>query len=248
MTKEWFATWFDSPYYHLLYNNRDENEARKFIENLVEHLVLPQNSDVLDLACGKGRHAKMLNENGFNVLGVDLSPNSITSALELKTNGLDFQVHDMREVIENRKFDAVFNLFTSFGYFDDESENLKMLNAIHTMLNNEGILVIDFMNASKVIENLVSEEAKIVEDVEFKISRRFDEKHIFKDIPFKDGENSMHYTERVQVIKLNDFEKLLSLSNFEILSRFGDFELNDFDEKSSDRLIIIAQNISKVST
>ncbi|MBL1281171.1 MAG: class I SAM-dependent methyltransferase [Fluviicola sp.] len=248
MTKEWFATWFDSPYYHLLYNNRDENEARKFIENLVEHLVLPQNSDVLDLACGKGRHAKMLNENGFNVLGVDLSPNSITSALELKTNGLDFQVHDMREVIENRKFDAVFNLFTSFGYFDDESENLKMLNAIHTMLNNEGILVIDFMNASKVIENLVSEEAKIVEDVEFKISRRFDEKHIFKDIRFKDGENSMHYTERVQVIKLNDFEKLLSLSNFEILSRFGDFELNDFDEKSSDRLIIIAQNISKVST
>jgi len=241
MTKEWFATWFDSPYYHLLYKNRDDKEAKKFIDNLVNHLNLLPQATVLDLACGKGRHAKMLHENGFNVLGVDLSPNSIESASKLKTSGLNFQVHDMREVIENKNFDVVFNLFTSFGYFDDESENLKMLSSIHRMLNNEGILVIDFMNATKVVNNLVASEAKIVEGVEFEIDRRFDGKHIYKNIQFSDGTNTQKHTERVQAIKIEDFKTLLSKSDFKILSTFGDFDLNNFDENSSDRLIVIAQ-------
>ncbi|HIP33062.1 MAG TPA: class I SAM-dependent methyltransferase [Crocinitomicaceae bacterium] len=241
MTKDWFADWFDSPYYHILYKNRDEIEANLFISRLVSFIELPKESTVLDLACGKGRHAKMLFESGFNVLGVDLSPQSIEFASQESVKGLDFQVHDMREVIQGRKFTAIFNLFTSFGYFDSEAENLKMLDSIHSMLEKDGLLIIDFMNAVKVIDNLVEKEEKIVDDVKFDIERRYDGQHIFKDIRFIDGKINRHYTERVQAVKISDFEKMLTATNFKILRTFGDFNLNDFDETTSDRLIIIAQ-------
>ena len=241
MTKDWFASWFDSPYYHLLYKNRDDVEAEKFILALVKHLELPADTRVLDLACGKGRHAKTLHKAGLNVLGVDLSPNSIASASEYKTEGLQFAVHDMRDTIPNHTFKAVFNLFTSFGYFDDNSENLRMLESIHGMLEENGLLVIDFMNASKVIANLVQEEVKVVESVHFNISRKYDGNHIFKTISFDTENGGQNHTERVQAIKFSDFESLLSLSKFEILRTFGDFDLNPFNEKDSNHLIIIAR-------
>ena len=241
MTKDWFASWFDSPYYHLLYKNRDDIEAEKFILALVERLELSNKAKVLDLACGKGRHAKTLHKAGLDVLGVDLSPNSIKSASQHADDGLKFAVHDMRDIIPNKKFSAIFNLFTSFGYFDDNSENLKMLESIHEMLDNKGLLVIDFMNAKHVIENLVEEEVKLVEGVQFDISRKYDGNHIFKTISFETENTRQSHTERVQAIKFSDFESLLALSKFEILRTFGDFELNSFNEEDSNRLIIIAR-------
>ena len=241
MTKDWFASWFDSPYYHLLYKNRDDDEAEKFILALVEKLELKNKAKVLDLACGKGRHAKTLHKAGLDVLGVDLSPNSIESASQYVNDSLKFAVHDMREIIPSKKFSAIFNLFTSFGYFDDNSENLKMLESIHEMLEENGLLVIDFMNAEHVISNLVEEEIKLVEGVQFDISRKYDGNHIFKTISFDTESNRQSHTERVQAIKFSDFESLLSLSRFEILCTFGDFELNSFNEVDSNRLIIIAR-------
>lgn len=241
MKNEWFASWFDTSYYHTLYKNRDDKEARQFIVNLVENLNLTKPNHVLDLACGKGRHSVTLNELGYNVLGVDLSPESIASASDSINDSLHFSVHDMREVIEGKRFGAIFNLFTSFGYFDDTKDNERVLNSVHSMLENEGILVIDFMNASRVIDNLVATEIKTVDNIVFNISRRYDGQHIFKDIKFEDHDESFHYTERVQALKKEDFETLLNNCNFEILRTFGDFNLSEFNENDSDRLIIIAR-------
>ena len=75
----WFVNWFDSPYYHLLYKNRDEKEAQVFIDNLIEKLQLKKGSKLIDIACGKGRHATYFNKKGMNVVGVDLSKNSIAT-------------------------------------------------------------------------------------------------------------------------------------------------------------------------
>ena len=77
----WFANWFDSSYYHILYKNRDEKEAELFIDNLVQHLQIPQGSTLIDIACGKGRHATYFNSLGLDVIGIDLSPNSIACLL-----------------------------------------------------------------------------------------------------------------------------------------------------------------------
>jgi SAM-dependent methyltransferase len=238
---DWFASWFDTNYYHLLYKNRNDDEARLLIEHLVSHLDLAPNSKALDLACGKGRHSITLNELGFDVLGVDLSSNSIQEAKQFENETLHFDVRDMRDAFTKNSFDAVFNLFTSFGYFDNKSDNEKVIVAMHEMLKDDGILVIDFMNSRRVIDSLVESETKVVDPIEFKITRNYDGDHIFKHIKFEDEGVEHSYTERVQALMLNDFEALLTENGFNILSTFGDFDLNGFQEDTSDRLILVAE-------
>lgn len=237
--KDWFIDWFDTPYYHILYQNRNELEAKNFVLNLMDRLKLVPDSKILDLACGKGRHSKTLNELGYNVLGVDLSENSITQAKEWSSDSLSFQVHDMREAIEDRQFDAIFNLFTSFGYFDTHKENQRMCSSIADMLRPNGKLVIDFMNAHKVIESLVEEEEKEINGIIFNIKRVYDDMHIHKHIKFKDKGKVFNYTERVQGLKFDDFQSLLS-PFFIIENVYGSLDLQPFVLEKSDRLIIIA--------
>lgn len=239
--KQWFSSWFDTPYYHTLYKNRGEKEAKFFINTLIDHLQLPKDSKVLDLACGKGRHSITLNELGYNVVGADLSANSILEAKKWENERLNFLVHDMREVIPNHSFEAVFNLFTSFGYFDSTDENKTVLHSISKMLNNEGILVIDFFNASKVIRELVADEIKMIDGIEFHIRRNFDGTHIFKYIDFVENGKEFSFMERVQGLNILEFKRLFEQTGFELISTFGDFNLNPFDEEDSNRLIMIAQ-------
>jgi SAM-dependent methyltransferase len=149
----------------------------------------------------------------------------------------------MREVIEGKTFDAIFNLFTSFGYFDNESENEKVCASISKMLSSKGKLVIDFMNAEKVIQKLVQSETKRVGELDFHLERRYDGNHIFKDIRFHDNGRDFHFTERVQGLKLEDFKRLLE-QEFTILATFGSFDLQPFSASASDRLIIIAEKKS----
>ena len=125
--KDWFTSWFDTKYYHLLYKNRNDDEARLFVEHLVANLNLVPHAKVLDLACGKGRHSITLNRLGFDVLGVDLSSNSIEQAKEFENDTLHFDVCDMRKSYQKNKFDAVFNLFTSFGYFENKDDNTSVI-------------------------------------------------------------------------------------------------------------------------
>jgi 2-polyprenyl-3-methyl-5-hydroxy-6-metoxy-1,4-benzoquinol methylase len=239
--KEWFADWFDTSYYHTLYKNRNEEEATIFIQNLIEHLSLAAGASVLDLACGKGRHSVTLNNLGFTVLGVDLSQNSIQQAKKFENETLHFSVHDMREVIPDKQFSAVFNLFTSFGYFDSLAENNQVIQSVHAMLEPNGLLVIDFMNAHKVIEHLVTAEEKVIDGIRFQIERKFDGTHIYKHIHVEDGEYKQSYVERVQALKQADFIELLENNDFTILSTFGDFHLGRFVEATSDRLILLAK-------
>lgn len=237
--KEWFAEWFDTPYYHILYKSRDNHEARVFIKSLVGLLQLPEASSVLDLACGKGRHSITLNEFGYKVLGVDLSAQSIAHANQFSNSSLSFAVQDMREPIQSKRFDAVFNLFTSFGYFSSKHENEKVCQAMAQMLNAGGKLVIDFMNSQKVIQNLVPSELKKVQDIEFDIKRIYSGTHIIKQISFQDKGQKFEFQEQVQAIDLSMFKELLA-PYFTIDSVFGSFELNEYIASESDRLIIIA--------
>lgn len=240
-TNDWFATWFETDYYHTLYKYRDKAEAEHFIQHLIEALDAPKNSRVLDLACGKGRHSITLHELGMNVLGADLSSNSIRQANTFAKEGLEFIVHDMREVIKGRRFDYVLNLFTSFGYFDNKFDNQKVIDAISSMLSDNGKLVIDFLNANKVINELIPQEIKSIDGIDFKIRREYNGSHILKHISFDDGGKSYDFTEQVQALKLEDFSQFLFDAGLEIISIFGDFDLRPFDKQLSNRLIIIAK-------
>ena len=228
-----------------MYKNRDNKEANFFILNLIRYLKPNKNAKILDLACGKGRHSIILNKLGYNVLGVDLSPSNIQYANQYQNKNLRFAIHDMRKRIENESFNFIFNLFTSFGYFESKEENKNVLISINNMLENDGIIIIDFMNSKKSIANLIEKEVKIIDGIKYQISREYDENHIHKNIKILEkGKKIKLYKERVQFLNKEDFKELLNESNFEIIDTFGDFKLSDFNEKTSDRLIIIAKKVT----
>ena len=237
----WFAHWFDSPYYHTLYKHRDEKEAQHFIDNLVAHLQIKKDSNLIDIACGKGRHATYFNSLGLNVVGVDLSPNSIASAKKNENETLQFSVHDMREIYQKNHFDVVTNLFTSFGYFDNEKDEQRALNAMATNLKSEGVLIIDFMNAEKVIANLVLKEQKIIDGITFNITRKTESNHIIKDIEILDKVVKQHFQEKVKALTLDDFSNFISKAGLKIIDIFGNYKLERFEIKTSDRLILICK-------
>jgi SAM-dependent methyltransferase len=237
-TNNWFTSWFDTPYYHILYKDRNYREAQIFMDNLTHYLNLPEKAKVLDLACGKGRHSIYLNQLGFNVLGADLSENSIAEASKNSNETLYFKVHDMREPFEE-KFDAIFNLFTSFGYFENDDDNLTTLKAIKESLSEYGFAVIDFMNVNQVIETLVPEEVKTVDGIDFNIRRYVEDGHIFKQIDFEDQGRKYHFTEKVKALTLKDFEELMDEAGIFLLDIFGDYKLKKFHKTESERLIMI---------
>jgi SAM-dependent methyltransferase len=237
----WFEEWFNSPYYHLLYKDRDYKEAEFFIDKLITHLNPKAYSSILDLACGKGRHSIYLNKKGFDVTGLDLAANSIAAAQQYENEKLHFYVHDMRHLFRTNYYDLIFNLFTSFGYFYCERDNLNTIGAISKGLKPNGKLVIDFFNAKKVIAHLKKEETKEIDNVVFKISKRVEKGCIIKDIHFNDKGKSYSFTEKVQALTIVDFEKYFTANNLKIVNLLGNYELDAFDENTSDRLIIIAQ-------
>ena len=234
----WFVSWFDTPYYHILYKERNYREAQVFMDNLTHYLNLPEKAKVLDLACGKGRHSIYLNQLGYEVLGADLSENSITEANKNQNETLHFKVHDMREPFED-KFDAIFNLFTSFGYFENEEDNLTTLKAMKESLTEYGFAVIDFMNVTQVVNNLVAEEIKTVENIEFHIKRYEKEGYIYKEIDFEDQGEKFHFIEKVKALTLKDFEELMEEAGIYLLDIFGDYKLKKFHKTESERLIMI---------
>ena len=236
--EKWYSSWFDTPYYHILYKERNYREAQIFMDNLTHYLNLPEKAKVLDLACGKGRHSIYLNQLGFDVLGADLSENSIAEANKNANETLHFKVHDMRIPFEE-KYDAIFNLFTSFGYFENDQDNLTTLKAIKESLSEYGFAAIDFMNVHQVIHTLIPEEMKTVDGIDFHIKRYEKNGHIYKEIDFIDEGQSFHFTEKVKALTLKDFEELMEEAGIYLLDIFGDYKLKKFHQKESERLIMI---------
>ena len=238
--QNWFSSWFDTPYYHILYKDRGYAEAQLFMKNLTSFLNLKPGARILDLACGKGRHSVYLNKLGFDVTGVDLSPSSIEYASQFENDSLHFKVQCMCKAMPE-EFDAVFNLFTSFGYFERDEDNFRTIASIKEELAPGGYGVIDFMNVKKVISNLVPEELKTVKGIEFHLTRAHVNGYILKNINFEDEGTLYHFTERVKSLTLNDFREYFSRAGITLKHVFGNYHLEEFDEASSDRLILIFQ-------
>ncbi|WP_341835061.1 methyltransferase domain-containing protein [Chitinophaga pollutisoli] len=241
--KQWFKDWFNSPYYHLLYSNRDEREASAFIDKLVDYLRPSPGALMLDVACGRGRHAKYLADKGFNVTGIDLSEESIAAARKLENGHLSFFQHDMRLPFRINYFDIVFNFFTSFGYFETRHENDNALRTLANSLKPGGRLVLDYLNSSFVAAHLVPAEIREKEDVVFDIHREVAGGKFLKEIRILDRRKLFRTTfaERVSAFTLADFREMFALQKLEITDVFGDYHFNTFDEAHSPRLILVAQ-------
>ena len=233
-----YESWFDTPFYHILYKNRDYKEAKMFTSELMTFLNLPIESKILDLACGKGRHSIFLNKMGYNVTGVDNSSKNIVNAKKYENNKLNFTIHDMRDPLVD-KFDLIVNLFTSFGYFDDFEDNLKTLKSIKLNLKKNGIAVIDFLNINYVKNNLVHQNTEEIDGIEFNLKRYLKDGFLVKEINFKHDLEEYNFEEKVRSLNINEFKTMFKQTQLEILHIFGDYNLNEFDINNSKRLIFI---------
>lgn len=238
---EWFQEWFNSPYYHLLYKQRDEQEAEMFLRRLLKLLDLPKGATILDLACGKGRHAVFLNKQGFDVTGLDLSAESIAYASLMGNDSLNFYQHDMRKPFRINYFDCIVNLFTSFGYFSDPKDDQATLHAISAGLKPGGIFVFDFFSRNYTIAHLQQGCNKRIGEIEFQLKRWEKDDFIYKHIHFVDKGKTFDYEERVKTYSLEQFTSLLNKNDMQALTVKGNYALEDYRENESERMIVIAQ-------
>jgi len=242
----WYKEWFDSHYYHLLYQNRDDDEALQFLQTLIRYLALAPGSTMVDIACGKGRHSKALADMGFDVTGIDLSFPSIEEAKREEDEHLHFYQHDMRLPFWINYFQYAFNFFTSFGYFKTRREHDNAIRTIAQSLATGGIFVIDYLNVHYLEDVLDRSSTTTIEDVTFHISKWQDQDHFFKQIQVTDANNRSlkHlYTERVAKFTLGDFTEMLTYQGMQVKEVFGDYHLGRYNVKSSPRMIIVAEKI-----
>lgn len=221
----------------MLYGNRNLKEAEGFIARLVPLLRLAEGSRVLDIPCGRGRHSLALHKLGLRVTGADLSPKSIAHAKQFEGEGLEFYVHDMRKPFRVNYYDAVLNLFTSMGYFENVKDELAVVRSAAAAIKPQGLLVIDFMNVKVVCERLVKEEEKEVQGHRYTIRRSLEGGFLKKEISC----GGKVFTERVRALEQDDFEAMFRACGLKTIHLCGDYELNAFEPQRSPRLILIAQ-------
>ena len=191
---EWFKDWFNSKYYHILYKNRNESEATLLLKSIIQTFK-PINNDVfLDLGCGSGRHAIYLNQQGFQVDGIDLSENSLKKAKEYQNKRLNFYLEDMRYFTSKNRYSFILNLFTSFGYFENQNDNKKIFSNVDLSLQKNGYFILDFFNSTKVISELKDYEIKKIDNIHFEIKKKYDDNFVYKEICVIDKKNKYTFT------------------------------------------------------
>lgn len=245
---EWFASWFDSSHYHRLYAHRDEREAAELVGRLMRRLR-PEGSGpsgplaALDLGCGTGRHSRKLAELGLAVTGLDLSAESIREAKRSENEHLHFLRGDMRHPFGTCRFDLVFSLFTSFGYFEDPADHVTVVRNIARSLKAGGTLVLDYMNAAYAQDHLRSNEEVKRDGVVYRLSRWADTRHIFKKIVIHDPASNTpsEYVERVAKFGLDDFRFMFGLFGMTVEEAYGDYALKPFDPRTSRRLLMVVR-------
>lgn len=241
--KAWYKDWFNSPYYHKLYFERDQQEAGSFIQNLVHYLQPAAGSTMLDVACGRGRHSITLAGKGFNVTGIDISPASIDYAKQFEKENLEFYQHDMRLPFRVNYFDYAFNFFTSFGYFNTRREHDDSIRTIANSLKRNGIFVIDYLNVHFSEDHFIHQEEKNIDGVHYEILRWQDAMHFYKKITVRDAllTYPLVHTEKVAKFTLGDFTDMLSYQHLQVQEVFGDYQLNSYHISKKPRLIILAK-------
>lgn len=241
--KAWYKDWFSSPYYHKLYFERDDREAESFIRSLLSHLDPPAGARILDVACGRGRHSRILASMGYQVTGIDISAASIAEARQYETGNLEFFIHDMRLPFRVNYYDFAFNFFTSFGYFRTRREHDDSIRTISRSLKPKGVLVIDYLNVHFAEEHLVSEENRTIGDTLYTIRRWNDETHFYKKIIITDEAigKPVEFTEKVAKFSLGDFTDMLGYQGLQVEEVFGDYRLGNYDVRKTPRLILVAR-------
>lgn len=247
--KEWFEKWFSNKLYLDIYRDRDDSEARTLINLIQRNSKLKPGGKILDICCGPGRHSLEFARRGYSVLGIDISEYLIKKALsgleKEKEKNLDirFEIADMRNFNYNNSFDAAVNIFSSFGYFENDIENFIVFDNIRLSLKKHGIFVFDFLNRNYLRRNIVPLTRSKLKNKIIIQKRNIDGGFIFKHIYIDKIKKEPDFTERIRLYDYNTLTKKIQENGFKIYGIFGDYYGNKFLKNKSGRIIIFAEKL-----
>lgn len=239
----WYEQWFDRDEYELVYRERDDSEAERVIDLILDLVALPSGARILDVGCGRGRHAVEFAARGYDVTGLDLSERSLEIATRRAVErdvDVQFVRGDMREPVETDAFDLVVNLFTAFGYFEKAAEHQRAVDAMAAALVSGGVLVQDFLNADNVRETLVDRDARSVDGAEIIQERWISDNRINKEITLKKDGSTHSFIESVALLDPDDFRRMYGEAGLALESMLGDYD-GSAHTSSSPRLIMLSR-------
>ena len=220
---EWFEQWFGEEYLRL-YPHRDDEEAARAVD-LLDRAVSLSQKRVLDLACGPGRHAVHLARAGARVVGFDLSMPLLARARQRLGSSGWLVRGDMRVLpFAPRSFDAIVNLFTSFGYFEEDAQHQSVLHEVAALLQPGGAFVLDFFNAAQVRAGLVPREERHVGTQRVQVTRRIsaDGRFVVKEMHLVDDGRS--FVERVRLFAREELIEMLQAVGLTVRTSFGNYD------------------------
>lgn len=221
----WYKESFGEDYL-LVYKHRSQEEADQQIASILPLLDLRAEDHILDLCCGTGRHSVALAKAGYRVTGLDLSETLLTYARQ-QGEGLPvtYMQGDMRELpFKDGTFNVVLNLFTSFGYFIDDSENEKVLQEISRVLERGGRYLIDFLNRDYVQKNIHPLTERQDSGLTIREERTIDGEYVKKKIIITEGADKRTYRERVKMYTREEMQQMIEGSGLTVDRILGGYD------------------------
>jgi 2-polyprenyl-3-methyl-5-hydroxy-6-metoxy-1,4-benzoquinol methylase len=242
----WYKGWFDSAAYDLVYNHRDETEAEQLVDLIEREIDPTSGARILDVGCGRGRHARIFARRGYTVTGIDLSEEAITEArTRAQSEGLDvtFERGDMRDPYCDGCMDGVVNLFTTFGYFATDAENQRALAAMTQALRPGGWFLQDFLNAPQVADSIVPTTTRTVKGVDIEQQRWIENDRINKEITLHHNGSTKTYHESVRLYTLDDLREMYVNVGLDLIATYGNYDGAAYTPESP-RLLLYARKPS----
>ncbi len=244
MTKPWYEDWFADERYLALYRHRNNEEALYALDLIEKATEIEKDSPILDLACGAGRHSINLAKRGYtNITAIDLSPTLIREAkktADAEGVKINFEQQDMR--LFEGKYELIMNLFTSFGYFEQDEENEGVILRAGKSLKSGGYFILDFFNSGMICGNINPHDERFLPSGErVEQFRKIKNGRIEKKILIHSGNATSEFHESVRLFEFQDFEKMFANAGIAIKEKFGDYFGKPFESGSSPRLILVGK-------
>ncbi|MCF8217150.1 MAG: class I SAM-dependent methyltransferase [Chlorobium sp.] len=245
-SRPWFAEWFDHPLYLEVYSHRDSAEAARCINTIIERTQpgnhRPSSINVLDIACGAGRHAIEFARLGYCVTGNDLSPYLLDTARKEAHScnaELSFTCCDMRHLPAENSYDLIVQLFTSFGYFDSEEDDRRVIRNVSNLLNRNGWYVLDLINPLYLRRNLVPVSLRTVSGLDVREERTLEQNRITKKITIMPpvGE-ALQFVESVRLYTKEEITTMLAETDLKLDFIAGDYTGAPFNSEHSPRMML----------
>ncbi|MEE9394208.1 MAG: class I SAM-dependent methyltransferase [Planctomycetota bacterium] len=241
---EWFRRAFEKVYLDL-YAHRTDEAASQEVDKISTWTKVDAalSAPVLDLGCGNGRHAAAWSRKQLSVLGLDLSNDLIQEARARRLANVLFLEGDMRHLSFDSYFQLVTSLFTSFGYFEDDAEDLTVVVGVAKSLLPGGSFVLDFLNADYVRHHLVERSEERKKDLVVYQQRRItaDGKRVEKTITMiRDDGWQREHRESVRLYNEQDLQEMMEEAGLVLDQRYGDFGGKPITPQSS-RVILVAK-------